>query len=491
MQKSGDKILPVIPATKYVTFGGRMVIVGFGSIGQGSLPLILKHIDMSPERVTIIVPYDDPTGKTAHVFAAEYRVHVVHARLVPENYVSVLAPLLDKGDFLLNLSVDVSSVALMAFCHEREALYLDTVVEPWLGGYTSSELSMEERTNYKQRQDMLDLKARYGPDAPTAVSCHGANPGLVSHYVKQALLNIARDTGVQVKRPASREEWAALAAKLGIKTIHIAERDTQFSRKRKEANEFVNTWSVDGFISEGCQPAELGWGTHEKELPQDGVEHTFGSKAAIYLTQPGCMTQVRSWTPTEGPYHAFLVTHNEAISIADYFTVRSPATGEPAYRPTVHYAYHPADDAVLSLRELAGKNFKPQQKKRILMDDIVDGMDELGVLLCGHAKGVYWYGSQLNIHRARKLVEHNSATSLQVTSTVLAGVVWAMENPRAGILEADEIPDFERILDITNPYCAPVVGAYSDWTPLQDRDQLFKEAHLDRDDPFQFKNFRV
>ena len=97
---------------------------------------------------------------------------------------------------------------------------------------------------------------------------HGANPGLVSHLVKQALLNIAEDTGVDAGTPDSREAWAKLAQTLGIKVMHIAERDTQVTDVPKQANEFVNTWSVDGFVSEGAQPAELGWGTHEKHFPR-------------------------------------------------------------------------------------------------------------------------------------------------------------------------------------------------------------------------------
>jgi homospermidine synthase len=72
---------------------------------------------------------------------------------------------------------------------------------------------------------------------------------------------------------------------------------------------------------------------------------------------------------------------------------------------------------------------------------------------------------------------------------VLAGVVWALENPRAGVVEADEM-DFGRCLAIMRPYLGSVVGAYSDWTPLQDRGQLFPED-LDEADPWQFKNFRV
>ena len=316
---------------------------------------------------------------------------------------------------------------------------------------------------------------------------HGANPGLVSHLVKQALLNIASDTGVETAEPGTRADWAALAHKLGVKVIHIAERDTQVGERQKETNEFVNTWSVDGFVGEGCQPAELGWGSHEKNWPRDGKKHDFGRGSAIYLMQPGAATRVRTWTPMAGPFHGFLITHGEAISIADYLTVKK---GEQVvYRPTVHYAYHPSDAAVLSVHELAGRNWRMQDSKRIMMDDIVKGVDELGVLLAGHKKNAYWYGSQLSVQEARQLAPHNSATSLQVTVSAMAGLIWAIENPNSGIVEPDDI-DYKRILEICRPYLGLVVGEYSEWHPLVDRGRMFPED-LDETDPWQFKNVRV
>jgi homospermidine synthase len=68
-------------------------------------------------------------------------------------------------------------------------------------------------------------------------------------------------------------------------------------------------------------------------------------------------------------------------------------------------------------------------------------------------------------------------------------MIWALENPERGIVEPDEM-DHQRILDICRPYLGQVLGEYSDWTPLSDRERLFPED-LDRDDPWQFKNFRV
>lgn len=471
---------------KHIAFSGRLVIVGFGSIGQGVLPLLLRHIDMQPNQITIITA--EPRGNEV---AAEYGVRFVETALTRENYRAVLDDRLGSSDFLLNVSVDVSSVALIEFCREKGALYLDTCIEPWPGGYTDPNLTPSARSNYALRESALALRST-GPGSrrmggPTAVITHGANPGLVSHFVKQALLDIARGTEPSTQVPADRAGWAQLAERLEVKVIHIAERDTQVSTIPKEPGEFVNTWSIDGFVSEGSQPAELGWGTHERHFPVDARRHDFGSQAAIYLLRPGAATRVRSWTPLEGPYHGFLITHGESISIADYLTRHE---GEAVrYRPTCHYAYHPCNDAVLSLHELAGKNFELQSRKRLMMEEITAGTDELGVLLMGQQNGVYWYGSRLTIEEARRVAPHNNATSLQVTAAALAGVIWAIEHPRRGLVEPEEM-DFARILEIAGPYLGEVVGVYGEWTPLADREPLFPED-LDRDDPWQFKNIRV
>ena len=466
---------------KHAAFAGRMVMLGFGSIGQGVLPLILRHIDMPKDRIEIVT--SDDRGAA---IAAEYGIAHTVLPLTRENYETELRARLGKGDFLCNLSVDVSSVALITLCREIGALYLDTCVEPWLGGYTDPSLTPSQRSNYALRESMLALKAGAGP---TAVTTHGANPGLVSHFVKQAMLNIARDTDRDATAPTTREGWAKLAADLGVKVIHIAERDTQVAAGRpKTRGEFVNTWSIDGFTGEGCQPAELGWGSHEKALPADGHRHDFGCDAAIYLMRPGAATRVRSWTPLEGPMHAWLITHNESISLADFYTLRDDK-GAVLHRPTAHYAYHPCDDAVLSVHEVAGRNWQLQPEQRLMMEEITSGMDELGVLLMGHAKGAYWYGSRLTVEEARALAPHNNATSLQVCVAVLAGVVHAIENPNAGVLEADEL-DHARALEICFPYLGEMAGVYSDWTPLQDRGALFPED-VDTACPWQFSNFRV
>jgi homospermidine synthase len=478
---------------KYPLYGeitGPIVMIGFGSIGRGTLPLIERHFQYDKSRMVIIDPH--PEGENEAI-ARRHGVRFVREAITKKNYKQILKPLLTAGGgqgFCVNLSVDTSSLDIMKFCRELGVLYIDTVVEPWLGFYFDKNADNASRTNYALRETVLAEK-RKSPGGATAVSCCGANPGMVSWFVKKALVDLCKALGLKDAEPAphDRAGWARLMKKAGVKGIHIAERDTQRAKKPKPMNVFWNTWSVEGFISEGLQPAELGWGTHEKWLPKNAKKQKKGSKAAIFLEQPGANTRVRSWCPTPGPQFGFLVTHNEAISIADYFTVRDKR-GKATYRPTCHYAYHPSNDAVLSLHEMFGSAGKPQDKFHVLdHDELVDGADELGVLLYGHKLNAYWYGSQLTLGEACKLAPYQNATGLQVTSAVLAGMVWALENPDAGIVEADEM-DYSRCLDVQMRYLGPVKGYYTDWTPLDGRPGLFEED-IDKRDPWQFRNILV
>ncbi|HUN49130.1 MAG TPA: saccharopine dehydrogenase NADP-binding domain-containing protein, partial [Stellaceae bacterium] len=118
---------------KYVKFAGRIVILGFGSIGQGSLPLILRHIDCDPKQITIVT-----AEERGHPEAEALGIKFILKPITEQNYVEVLGPMLSAGDFLCNVSVEVSSLALMGLCHQKGALYLDTCIEPWPGGYTDA-----------------------------------------------------------------------------------------------------------------------------------------------------------------------------------------------------------------------------------------------------------------------------------------------------------------------------------------------------------------
>ena len=260
-----------------------------------------------------------------------------------DNYREVLVPLLTAGGgqgFCVNLSVDTWLGRHHDHVPRIGALYIDTVTSPGSASISTSK-GPEKRSNYALREALLAAKKARPGGLDNAVSTCGANPGMVSWFVKQALLDVAARSEAQCpKSRRPKANGAGSTDKLGVKGIHIAERDTQRSKTPKATNVFVNTWSVEGFVSEGVQPAELGWGTHEKWMPRQCAAPTnHGCGAAIYLMQPGANTRVRSWCPTRGAQYGFLVTHNESISIADYFTVRDASArwsiGRPATTPII------------------------------------------------------------------------------------------------------------------------------------------------------------
>ena len=134
-----------------------MVMIGFGSIGQGVLPLIFRHIDIKPEQITIISAEDRGGAEGAEALRRHLHQEAPDARELP---LDAGQAALGKGDFLVNLSVEVASTALVELCQEKGALYIDTCIEPWPGGYTDPNLSVSRRSNYALRETMLKLEAR-------------------------------------------------------------------------------------------------------------------------------------------------------------------------------------------------------------------------------------------------------------------------------------------------------------------------------------------
>ena len=204
----------------------------------------------------------------------------------------------------------------------------------------------------------------------------------------------------------------------------------------------------------------------------------------------GIDTQVVSWVP-DYCIRGMVVRHGEAFTISDKLTVWE---GDKAiYRPTVHYAYCPADVAIASLHELRGNDFVLQPKLRIMNDEIIGGSDILGALIMGHAYKSWWIGSDLSIEESRRLVPHQNATTMQVAISVTAAVMWMIENPAMGVRVPDDLPH-EYVLKIAKPWLGRFISKPADWTPLQHYVNAFaghNNPTIYRADPWQFKKFLV
>lgn len=474
-------------------FHNRVVVLGAGSVSQTLVPLMLQEKTVEAKQITIVDKLD-----VKHRFQSSIAAGVTYVidELTRSNIKEFLAKYLSKGDFLVDLAWNIDANEIMGWAHDNGVIYLNTSVEMWDPNSDPASRSPQDKSLYARHMKLRKLTDTWGGKGPTSIVEHGANPGFVSSLVKKGLVDIAtkalseNKVGAEVKSALESENYPALAHALGVKVIHISERDTQVSDKPKQFNEFVNTWSVEGFYEEGMAPAEMGWGTHEKKLPPKAYTHSAGPKNQIGMAQPGATTWVRSWVPNMN-ITGMVIRHGEAFTISDYLTVWD---GDKAvYRPTVHYSYCPTDAAIASMRELEHMNWKLSPNQRIMNDEIIEGEDRLGVLLMGHVYKSWWVGSLLNINDARKLLPGQSATTLQVGSAVFAAVKWAMENPDRGYLVPDDLP-WREIVATADKYWGGLVSVQSDFDPVSTRVDPFEGwngIEYDNEDPWQFTNFLV
>ncbi|MBI5394218.1 MAG: homospermidine synthase [Verrucomicrobia bacterium] len=480
-----------------IQFNKRILFVGYGAVAQCTLPILVKHLKVPLKNITVM-DFEDQ-AKILRPWTKK-GVRFVRDRVTRDNMQRLLAKYLSAGDVLIDLAWNIDCCEILDWCHNNGVLYVNTSTELWDPYEGAFNKPPTERTLYWRHMNVRRLTARWKNKGPTAVIEHGANPGLISHFVKQGLIDIGkrliRDKKVAGKEADAIRELIAsqqfnhLARKLGVKVIHCSERDTQITDQPKQVDEFVNTWSIEGFREEGTTTAEMGWGTHEKELPPFAFEHKEGPRNQICLARMGINTWVSSWVP-HYTIHGMIVRHGEAFTISDKLTVWE--NGKAAYRPTMHYAYCPCDSAIVSLNELRGYDYQLQPNLRIMNDEITSGSDILGALIMGHAYSSWWIGSDLSIEESRRLVPHQNATTMQVAISVVAATMWMIQHPDRGVCVPDDLPH-EYVLKVSKPYLGKFISIPSDWTPLKHYTNAFlgyNNPAVDLTDPWQFKNFLI
>lgn len=474
-------------------FNKKVLIIGYGSVSQCTLPLLFKHIKIPFENVTIL-DFDDKHKPLKSW--TDKGVKYFQEKITKENLPCILSKHTEKGGLIIDLAWNIDCCEVIKWCHDNEVLYANTSIEQWDPEKDMETKSPFEKSLYFRHMELKKLTSDW-KDSTTAILDHGANPGLISHFTKQAVIDISRKVikdkkiseqeSKELEKLINERRFGEICMKLGIKTIHCSERDTQITNRPKEVDEFVGTWSIEGFREEGTATAEMGWGTHEKELPNLAHTAPYGPKNQIFLAQMGINTLVRSWIP-EQEIVGMVIRHGEAFGISDRFTVWKE--GKAIYRPTVHYAYMPCHESLSSLWELKCRNHNLQPKVRIMSDEITSGEDILGALVMGHIYNSWWTGSALSIEESRKLAPGQNATTLQVAAGIISAVMWMLENPKKGVCIPDDLPH-DYILKIAKPYLGRFISEPYDWTPLKNRRIIFKENLASRadEDPWQFRNF--
>jgi homospermidine synthase len=495
---------PAPVAAKVYDFAGSVVFFGFGGVGECTLPILLRHLKIDLKKVTIIDMLDKSEVLKDWIAKG---IQFVQLQIVEKNFKDTLKKYCKAGDLLIDVCYDVACTALIQYCRDNKIFYVNTSVEEW--NYTEG---FDKRTPYDKslyaRNQEVDAQIQSWKDnnGTTAVLDMGANPGLISHFMKQGLIDLANSKKVGTKT-TNRNDYATLAKDLGVKVVLDTERDTQLSIRPKEVDEFVGTWSVLGLVEEATSPAELGWGTHEDLILHEATRPKKGPGNQIFLSQMGMHTLVRGFVPAdpkmpkvdgEIPVEGYeimgaLIRHGEAYTISKFLT-----TEDGKYRPTVYYCYLPCDSTVASLREFASQNYctdndkKPHRQRIIYDNDILKGSDTLGVMIGGYDDGhVWWCGTSLNIEDARILAPLQNSTTIQVAIGVVAGICWMLENPERGVVRPEDL-DTDFVLKIAKPYFGTFISQEYEWNPAKNYINQYEERtdnNIDKNNLWGFQNF--
>jgi homospermidine synthase len=476
-------------------FKNKVLIIGCGAVSKCTLPILLKHVKIPFSSISI-VDFAEPDASLKHW--TDRGVKFFREEITPQNFDSVLSQHVSSGGLVIDLAWNIDTVEMLRWCHKHDVLYINTSLEEWDPYADIRKRTTYEKSLYFRHMKVREATSKWPADSVTAVFDHGANPGLISHFVKQGLADIARKTlndktveekdKLKTEKLLEKKDFARLAMQLGIKVIHCSERDTQVTSSPKEVDEFVGTWSIEGLREEAISPAEMGWGTHEEPPSILAAYPEQGPKNQIFLSQMGMNTWVRSWIPHQ-EIVGMVIRHGEAFTLSDSLSVWK--NKQCVYRPTVHYAYMPCHETLASLHELRCRNYRLQPKTRIMRDEITSGEDILGALLMGSRYTSWWTGSVLSIEEARRLAPHQNATTVQVAIGVTAAVMWMIEHPREGVCVPDDLPH-EQILRVAKPYLGRFLSVPSDWTPFANYEVFFKEnprCHLNKKNKWSFENF--
>jgi len=505
MQARINKFRNIKPLVK---FENKILLIGVGIVGRSILPLVFKLIDIHPSQFTII-DMEDHRKSIRHYL--KMGVKFIHKKITEQNYKTVLGSLLSEGDILLDLAYDIDTLCLLEYCHSNGIRFLNTSVEEW-DPFDSTHKTPKQLTLYHRNEKIKKAVNKWedhGVSGSTAILDCGANPGNVSCLVKQGMVDISRkilrnpkvsiERKKRIRRYIHNNYFNLLAREIGLKVVHISERDTQIINDPKKEGEFCNTWSPAGFIEESYATSEVGFGVHEKKLPENGKKHDSGSKNQIFLTEHAMNKQMRSYIHS-GPIIGMLIRHGEAYSISDRLTVHKEDIPNPRsyihdplrhqipmskklHSITSHYVYLPCDAGLASIHEYRMNGYKMQPKVRRLFNEIIDGRDELGGLLCWDG-GLWWTGSKLDIHETRKMIDHTkndiNATSLQVGGSFIAALIYAIRHPSIGVCFTDDL-DYAEYLSISNMF----------WGPMYSEEIKLPKEEFDKIKDFQFSQFEA
>jgi len=534
----------------------KILQLGCGAVGTCLLGLIGKAFaNFDYSKVTIVDQRDCthlPVVKHAMSKGAKFEVF----EATKENTAGFLASKLTAGDLLIDLTCEFESKPIILWCKLNGVMYINTSVEfsedesnsyvDWISPENTGQKLYDRlygRTLYVRNvairnEVMIDqIKNPSAKKGPTAILEHGANPGIVSQFTKYSLEQVAKqvlDKAAETKTTNEKLEKLAVALKakdhanlaylLGMKVLHVSERDNQITDRPKKVNEFCNTWSALAYAEEASDPIQVCLGTHDKHPAglYSTPEGNNGPRNHFFLATRALNIKLRSCVAGEQIVGG-CIPHSETMTISEYLTVykNKPKydyifeNGENSdenivYRPSSYYVYMSADVSVASLQELQQRDYEVQDSWRVLTgNEVVSGYDKMGVLLIFEKDPIkalvtndaedkpwcWWCGSILSVEQAalaagiydengnevsgkikiedRRNYMHFNATVTQVAASACAAVAWMLtgeklndnddgDHQTRGIIWPEKM-DHEYIISVAKPFLGEFFCQHVQW----------------------------
>jgi homospermidine synthase len=442
-----------------------VMLLGYGAIGKCFAEMLLQSHPKANLIVADLFDIKDP------------RFKFLKFKVTRENIPELLKHL-EKGDILVDLSINIDFTDIWQLCIKAGIMYLNTATEEWGDSEdpTAFPATTEEMylTSIGFLHDEVEQMESWDTQkGTTTVLEHGMNPGLVSHFSKKGLIDAAKffltqkdntsysDLDFKLIDKFSKEKnYPKLAQALGLHTIHCSEVDNQWVNPplKDTRTKFYNTWSCRGFFTEALIPIQVARGSHEDKDGEEFPRVRDGS--CIMSWAPSYLYRAKSWVPfqnTEG----LLIPQGESLTIRDFFS--DPETG---YCPSQYFVYDAnpySRDFIENMPiETTLQTCDPEYEVIDPTKYDLHGYDKVGALLIFKKNRGWWAGTIMDEFDASTIFAHKfGPTAIQVAAGCYAGFLWMCKNPNAGCKWPDSL-DTDFILEMAKGFLGRIYSNYVD-----------------------------
>lgn len=454
----------------------KVILLGCGAVGKCVLYYIPRFLHVKYENVYVVdrllSEQDFPSVKKCIDKGAHYIHYTITSSNIEKLFKDVLKT--EYGDVVIDLTTRTDCYKIFKMTRKYGLHYINTSTEEAADPTKLAVpkcMSPVDHTIWLQHMMLYDIAhktKRYNP--PTSILEFGMNPGLISIFVKQGILDIARyvldnkqsltpSEKKEIEKMIRQRDYRNIARKFLIRTVHCSEIDTQVPHEPIPPTRFVNTWSCLGLIDEAFEPAEVSMGSHERRVPFKKTSLHEVVDNLVAIDKPSHSIKFHSYVPKQiqedGEVEFTEITgvcihHSENISLNRYL-----ATDD--WAPTIHYVYKfsPHTEKMFKERtyeQLMEMTKDPRHWKVMnVWDDKLTGYDNVGACflleenpVTGEKKPwAFWTGSILDTEYTKNVLKdpYFGPTIIQVMAGVLSAISYAMKHPNKGFIFSENVSE--------------------------------------------------